>query len=148
MRKTQLILVVLLVLALQACAPRGETRTLNQVLTSAKDRYARVTAIKDGSSYNKLLDEVVDAMDELVVGGPRQAELTARVERIDQILSQLVDVAGYPSRPAMGELIDQYRAVSRRATESGLSLAQLKLLVARTYNLLAVELETTKFAVS
>ena len=125
-------------ICLAACAPRGETHTLETVLHTAKARYAALNATGLDSDASASLAKLVEGLKQMEGG---QAPAALANQNAD-LLTQLESKAGYTSRPSMHELIGQFKALPSTA-----NAAATKLLVARTYNLLASELETTRFAV-
>ena len=71
-----------------------------------------------------------------------EGEAARRAPVVGDRLSALVKRAGYTARPAFHELTNQFRMLSE--TGKG-NPGAVKLLVSRTYGLLASELETTRF---
>jgi len=162
-----------LVWFLTGCMPRGETRTLEQILTSAKENYMRAptTGVPDGSAI--ALKAATTDLDGLVAmslagsgpsdsgpsdSGPSDSGPSDSVQlkpdairkKVDSLASSmeiLVRNAGYTARPALGELIREYQAMSVAPADSEISAATLQLLAARTYTLFASELDSTKFSV-
>ena len=131
------------------CAPRGETKNLDEILANAKGRY---TALQREGKIEKPLQEKManlgDALDALVsqaeTGSVRVAESATGVA---VELAELTPKAGYTARPAFGELTKQYRHLGKSDDGRVVEGAKVKLLVARTYSLLAGELETSAFRV-
>ena len=144
MKRSLIAALALAVLVLNGCAPRGETRTLDEVLSTEKGRYqaARVGTFPEG--VGQAVGEVAKNI-ELALQGRDSKEIGKSLQQVAVNLEGLVDRAGYTSRAAMNEISEQYRALSE---SKAVSQAQVKLLAARTYSLLAGELTTTKFAVS
>lgn len=131
------------VLCLSACGPRGETKSLSQVYESSKQRFVTV---KDAAVPGDVAQPLKDIDSHLnQISGQEGAQASHTATEIVTLLVPLTTRAGYPTRPAMGEIITQYRMMS----ESGADVKNpsAKLLAARTYALLASELETTKFSV-
>jgi hypothetical protein len=129
------------------CAPRGESHTVEQILTDARSAYQSVSgkAPAESSAALKFLTASLDRLAGLGGGG----EAKAVSQEIASMLVELSPKAGYTVRPAMAELISQYRTI---ATDSGSSVSigapQLKLLAARTYALVTSELKTTQFKIA
>ena len=133
-------------LSVVGCGPRGESHTVEQILTDARSAYQSVSgkASAETSAGLKFLTASLDRVAGLGGGG----EARAISAEIATMLTELSPKAGYPARPAMAELINQYRAVaSNSASTVSIGAPSLKLLAARTYALVASELETTKFKV-
>ena len=74
-------------------------------------------------------------------------QVASDAAKVAEVLTGLVKVAGYTSRASMGEIIMQHRVLGVDAAKGDVNAARVKLLVARTYNVLTSELETTKFSV-
>lgn len=127
-----------------ACGPRGESHTVDEIFTDAKVGYVNASA-KLSADLGTSLKTLSGSLDRLAgVGGGGDARPIAG--EIAGALTTLSSKAGYTARPALAELINQYRAI---ANSSGapmtLGAANLKLLAARTYSLLAAELATSRF---
>lgn len=139
--------VVLSILAasLVGCGPRGETLTLDEVLANAKQRYARVNAAGAAQEVQVALKELEKGLGTLSSGDMSAAQ--TELDTIATNLNKLVGKAGYTVRPSLGEMLAQYRSLSQAAATGSITVPQLKLLTARTYELLASEMETTKFGV-
>ena len=152
--------------ALVSCAPRGETKSLEEVFQIAKTRYERsLSAVELSADTDSALSQVGESMQELLQADTTD-EVAKAAARVETLLGELVVKAAYTNRPAMGELLKAYRgltgesgrevALSISSREEGAtadherSVANLetrKLLVARSYNALSQELETTSFRV-
>jgi hypothetical protein len=64
-------------------------------------------------------------------------------------LTSMLPKAGFTQRPAMTELIKQYRQIADASgTQVAAGAANLKLVAARTYALLSAELTSTNFRIS
>ncbi len=129
---------------LAGCGPRGESHTVDEIFTDAKAGYVSVASnlSPDVSTSLKTLSGSLDRL--AGVGGAGDARPIAG--EVAGTLTTLSAKAGYTARPALAELINQYRSI---ANSSGapitLGAANLKLLAARTYSLLTAELNTSKF---
>jgi hypothetical protein len=147
---------------LVSCAPRGETKSLEEVFQIAKTRYERsLSAVELTADTDTVLSQLGDSMQELLQADTTDAVAKA-ASRVEMLLGQLVVKAAYTNRPAIGELLKAYRgltgdsgrevALSVSASDQGSATAATnietrKLLVARSYNALSQELETTSFRV-
>jgi hypothetical protein len=91
---------------------------------------------------------LTSALDRLAgIGGGGEAKVVAG--EIATALTKLSTKAGYTARPAMAELINQYRVIANDSSvKASIGSANLKLLAARTYALVASELATTQFKIS
>ncbi len=132
------IIAIVFLCLISACAPRGEYKSVDTLLTLAKERYAKVATVET----------------------PAKAELTPLTEKLELVvtdhtiatdiaksLRKLIKQAGYTSRPAMNELVLQYESVANNSGKL-VNDASLKLLTSRTFNLLATELQSTAFRIS
>jgi hypothetical protein len=124
------------VIAISACAPRGESKSLSEVLDGAKTRYAEASGKTQVEGLSALEGSLANLIENPSAAGAKS---------ISETLRKLIMKTGYTSRPALGELIEQYQIIGFDTSEMPVNRARVKLLVARTYNLLARELETTAF---
>ncbi len=131
----------LFVVVLSSCAPRGETQTMDEILESSVKRYEAALGgdvdprVKgDLSLVASYLDNILEAREV----GDSSRELAEK-------LYELTAHAGFTARPAIGELAKQYTQLAEQSGE-GVKEGRRKLLVSRTYTILAQELETMKFA--
>ena len=134
------LLLVLTIISVSACAPRGESKTLEEVLQLSQDRYSEASEEAGSVKVAGVLKQTSRHLESLLGGDPTgQSKLMYETANL---LSDLTQNAGYTSRPAMTELVNQYRELGHigRAERD-----QVALLVSRTYSILASELETTKF---
>ncbi len=134
-----------LILAVQACSPRGETYSLQEVLNGAKVEYKAALLRIHSPEVASSLSEVEQLLIKLEGPQPDQEGASA-ARSVAAALTTLVPKAGYTTRPAMGQIIDQYRVLGEKKAGEQVTQAQLKLLVSRTYSLLASELAGTHFA--
>jgi hypothetical protein len=133
---------VMTLAAMAACGPRGETKSLDEVLQIARDRYEHVKGAQVAGDVRTALDQIGSDLQDLT-----KAPAAAKAADVAQLLSSLGTKAAYTTRPALAELVTQYRVMGSDSASAG-SPARVKLLVSRTYHMLAAEMETTKFAVS
>ena len=136
------IISLILVLNLTACEfPRGESKSLSDVLKISQERYAAATKSLNSPEINTQLSSIEAALNELIAD-PN----TGRKEKATQVASALfalVQSAGQTSRPALYELAQQFVAIAKVPSAEE---AQLKLLASRTLSALASEAETTGFS--
>lgn len=130
---------------LSACAPRGETKTLDDIYQSSKARFSAVQGAAVPAEIGQPLKQVSGRLEELSAQKGSQASQTAG--EVAELLAPLITKAGFTARPALGEVVSQYRMMANAAGKD-IETPQAKLLAARTYALLASELETTKFSVN
>lgn len=139
------VLIFILAALVSGCAPRGETKSLDEVLQLAKDRYAEVAAKAPEGAVRGSLDALTQELDRLVAS---KGAAATQARQISMLLSGLTDKAGFTARPGLTELSQQYRRIASSGDVPANEGSRVKLLVARTYNLVASELESTKFSVS
>lgn len=137
------LLLIALCLAAAACEPRGETRSLSDVFETSKRRFTDSKSANVPQGPSAALQAIPPLIEQLATQlGPQSPKIAGEVA---DLLNSLVDHAGYTSRPGFTELINQYRMMTIQRSEG--EQAAARLLVARTYSLLASELETTRFSV-
>jgi hypothetical protein len=134
-------------LTVSGCAPRGESHTVEQILTDARSSYQSASASFSGD-VSPALKSLSSSLDRLAgIGGAGDAKTIS-----GEIATGLTDLSGkigYTSRAAMAELVSQYRTVSESSgSAASIGAPSLKLLVARTYSLVTAELKTTQFKIS
>lgn len=131
---------ILGLISTSACKPRGESKSLQDVVQTAQSRYRKAF---DGSSFPEKVDgrlkEVTSELEALLKGS---GDEKGRIGSVVSHLRALIGAAGYTSRPAFGELIDQFSAFQ---IQSEINKDALALVVARTFFLLASELEGVRF---
>jgi hypothetical protein len=130
------------------CGPRGESDTLEGLLATAKYRYQRSMRANVGGEVKTILDQMSPKLEALA-SAKSGSQLPSLAEGTANDLSSVIHRASYTNRPAMAELVNQYRIMAEagQASEQAVDAAAVKLLTSRTYQLLAAELETTKFQV-
>lgn len=139
---------------LAGCAPRGETHSLEQVLSDARARFvaAQKRTNGDGSGEGTAtVQQSIQAMEAMLKASDLK-EAAPQAAAVEAKLETLIDHAGYPTRPALSEIIKEYRSIGSGVIPEAVASSQadqvstVKLLVARTYALLASELETANFS--
>jgi len=141
-RRIALPLLLLSTLVLAACAPRGETRTLEEIYDSSKARFEQSVSNASSTQLNQELNQLA----EKVIGFQKDETIEIARDISEQLLA-LTSQAGFTSRPALTEIQKQYLFISQLSSADNLSEAQKKLLAARTFSILAQEMETTGFRV-
>lgn len=132
---------------ISGCAPRGESHTVDEILSDARAGYKTIVAGR-AQGYKDQLSALQVRLDKLagIGGGGDARSLSGEVA---QSLQTLIQHAGFTVRPAMGEIMNQYRVVATSASKHvSIGAPNLKLLVARTYTLITSELKTTQFKIS
>lgn len=135
---------VVSVVSFAGCGPRGEAHTVDQILSDARGGYESV-ASKVSPNDNGAIRTLTSNIDKVAgIGGGGDARSLS-----SDIAAQLEGLsvrAGYTARPAMAELVNQYRNVAAdKGANVSIGAPHLKLLAARTYSLLTAELNTTQF---
>lgn len=135
--------------ALNACAPRGESQNLSDILTQSRDRYRISEKSISDTERKGQLTQLAERLNQIEKVQDPEALKPATAE-IKAALSQLLKHAGYTVRPSLSELISQYQAIANgSAVTTDPSLPgspEVRLLLVRTYSVLATELETGKFS--
>ena len=129
------------------CGPRGESHTVDEIFTDAKAGYVDVSN-KASPELGTSLKTLSGSLDRLagIGGGGDSRQVSSEIAGTLTTLSQK---AGYTARPALAELINQYRSIANSSgAPAKLGAANLKLLAARTYSLLTAELSTSQFRLS
>lgn len=129
------------VLCLCGC-PRGETKSLGEVYEIAKQRFVSVKDAAVPEDVSQPLKDIDSHLNQIAAEEGTKAAQSAG--QLAALLTPLTTRAGYPTRPAMGEIVAQYRMM---AEGNDVKNPTARLLAARTYSLLASELETTRFSV-
>ena len=137
--------------SLLACAPRGETRSLDQVLEAARERYGAVSNVPVDPQVGQILTPITQPLSDLE-NPLALTQFTQMSASLADLLDSLDRKAGYTSRASLADIANQYRGLSSQAKgqtniDAKAQLARTRLLIARTYGLLASELETTRFAI-
>ncbi len=142
----RIIVTAIALCGLIGCAPRGETKTLEQILELAKSRFSSALTVNDGGSAQAVGSGTVKSLEQALLSAENgEPGLGKTLAEIGNNLAVLTSSSGFTSRPAMNELSLQYRHLG---SSGNASAEQVKLLASRTYNLLASELETTGFKYS
>ena len=129
--------VVTICTLLSSCAPRGEYKSVNELLTKARQRYSK--NFNQSSAVASDLQSLSNLLDSLVT-----EQRLDMAKEISESLRSLNNKAGYTTRPALNEIILQYQAIAQKQAMDNKD-GTIKLIVSRTYNLLASELESTGF---
>lgn len=126
------------------CAPRGESHTVDEIFSDAKSGYVEASG-KAPADMGTSLKTLSGSLDRLAgLGGGGDARQVSG--EIAGTLATLSAKAGYTARPALAELINQYRNIADTSgSPTTLGAPNLKLLAARTYSLLTAELTTSQF---
>ena len=117
--------------------------TLDEIFADARSGYV-ASAGGAPSDVAATLAKVAQEMD-LVAGQTGGAgDVRTAAAQIAGSLDELMGKAGVTVRPAMAELSNQFRSIAAGSEAAG--SPALRLLVARTYTLMATELRTSKFS--
>lgn len=126
------------------CQPRGEQRSVSEVLETAKSEYRSVSKTVLDDSVRQRVDRITTVLEEMLATQEVKTIRAKAAEASDALQSVYLD-SGYTSRPALGELVNEYRMLADNYTGE-FSKGQVPLLVSRSYGWLASELEGVKFA--
>jgi len=140
-RFSPLILLIMLILQ-SGCLPRGETRSLDQVYQSSKQRFYARSEGDLPSGVGEDLKTIAGNLEQ-AAHTPASGPLASQVAKT---LETLTFKAGYTSRPAFGEIIKQWRAVEAHPPQSSRSQSSITLLASRTFSVLASELGGVRFS--
>ncbi|MEN9847240.1 MAG: hypothetical protein RIS36_2387 [Pseudomonadota bacterium] len=134
------------VVLVSGCGPRGESHTIEQIFSDARAAYSKM-ASKATPDMNATLTGIVGSLDKIArQGGGDVRQLSAAIA--DGLTAMLPKV-GFTQRPAMTELIKQYRQIAEGTGAHLTSGApNLKLVAARTYSILSAEITSTNFRIS
>jgi hypothetical protein len=127
---------------LLGCQPRGETKSLSEVLAGEKARFYAEAERKLPKDVQSELTQAATALEELEVKRAGD-EVTRSADSLILALRSLNLRAGYTTRPALNELLKQWKALQN---ENQLVGSTSRLLIARTYGLLSSELKGVRFA--
>lgn len=132
---------------LVGCGPRGETKSLQQVLEIARQEYVENVRSEQSGALQGQLKELARNLEEMVGANGMGAQIAQASGNVAAALSVLIGTAGYTSRASLGEILMQHRVLVGDAAQSEINPARIKLLVARTYSVISSEMATTKFSV-
>ena len=121
---------------------RGETKSLDQIFTAAQERFTGIN--KDGlpGEAATALTHVTGELGKLV---SQTGDTNGAVSAIEEDLGTLLPLAGYPVRPALTEVRNEFLEASNGAA---LNAAQAKLLAFRAYTVLSEELSQGRFQIN
>ena len=129
---------------LSGCAPRGESKDLDEILLIARNKYQEISKADVGNDVGKDL-EALNQHLESISGLRGNAPVVDSLKQTAEILTKVTDHSGYTQRTAMTELATQYRQISASKELPTVGTPVLKLLAARTFTIVTAELESTKF---
>lgn len=144
-RKTYFAIVVLVSLILTSCGPRGESKSVGEVLSIAQQEFNE--QLEHAGAAKEQIATVQRNLEVLINERSDRSGLSSAATEISQQLSELTRHAGYTSRPALTELVNQFRELSVDAAAGNAQANRLRLMASRAYATLASELATTKFSV-
>lgn len=128
---------------LLGCAPRGESKTIEELVAVAQSRIAEAE-VKGEGQVSEAVSELTTSLQNILTTAESSATIEGKaLASISEMIRMLIPKAGVTSRASLSELSKQYQILG-----SGASVGsdQAKLLVARTLHTVASELETTKFS--
>lgn len=118
---------------------RGESKSISEVLQIARTRYSDAQSLGLDRSVVSTLEKTTGELNEML--DKKQGRAT-RAAQVADLLNALSPRANYTTRPALIEIIKAYRSIAENGAPNDVAV---ELLVARTYSLLASELETGEF---
>lgn len=133
------------VLFLGACGPRGETKSLNEILSIAQKDFA--DQISNAGDVKDRLTAIQSDLESLISEQSDSSMVSKAAGDVAQQLGVLISRSGYTSRPSFTELMNQFHELRTDAARGDAQLNRLKLIATRTYSALASELSTTRFTV-
>jgi hypothetical protein len=131
------------ILLIAGCAPRGESKSLGEVIEAGKARYMAAKGANVSDEIQTKLGVLTTKLDEVLGAAKQGAVNSATLGQIDEMLSELIGHAGVTARAGMNQLSKQYRELS--SSSEAASAGAVGLLVGRTYSAIGAELESTKF---
>ena len=150
--------ILLVTCFIQGCGSRGETRTMAEVLELARRDYDGVRRVAMRHGVSPRISPILSEIEQILSGfgaESRPGEKARSCRRMAELMLQLAPSAGYPSRPAFGEMAKAYgscagdgQRVHLQTENEAFESESLPLLVARSYHLLAAELGAARFSVS
>ncbi len=130
-------------LLIAGCAPRGESKTLSEVLDAGKARYLAAKSAKLSDTTQNQLTQLTTKLEGLLASSSQGSTSSADLNGADELLTELISHAGVTARAGMNQLARQFRELADLGGTN--NSGAVKLLVGRTYSALGAELETTKF---
>ncbi len=128
-----------------SCGPRGESKTVAEVLAISQAAFNE--QIGNAGPAKEKIVTVQRNLEVLLNDQSDRSGLSNAASEISTQLAELTRHAGYTSRPAFGELATQFRELSSDAAAGNAQANRLKLIASRAYSTMASELATTKFTV-
>jgi len=133
-----------------ACAPRGESISVEQSYENAKNRF-EIAESAAASSLSPEVKQKVDLLKESLAKFANLTEVTqlqSESKIVAATLKELLPISGYQNRPSIEEIQSQYAQAAGQSEYAGAIDATAKLLAMRTYHILSTELEGTKFNIA
>ena len=139
--------VISILVLLCSCQPRGETKSVDQVLEYEKARFSTASSVSLAPDIKASLGKTQELLEELLSEWNTPA-LSKDAVGVAELLGTLVGHAGVTARPAFDEIIREYRALGELPPEADVKTesGRIRLLVSRTYGLLASELQSRGFS--
>ncbi len=139
----QFVTVLTVSLCLIGCAPRGESKTIEELVAIAQSRIAEAEVKGDTPISAEVSDLKTSLENVLTVASAGTLVEGKTMSSIGDKIIALIPKAGVTSRASLSELSKQYQILGGGAS---VGADQAKLLVARTLHTVASELETTRFS--
>ena len=139
----RLAIIFVLVLFVAACQPRGETKSVDEVLSYEQQRFETLPVdAEDESRLNSLRSSLKDILSDW-----NTPHLIKDINLVSKDLSDISSSISFPMKPALDEIIREYKSLGEMPSDVDFSqeTGRIKLLVARTYGLLADEIASRNF---
>jgi hypothetical protein len=139
---------IIFLLTFLGCEPRGENKSLDQVLENAISRYENIVKKAESKGLTPPVLERLTNLNTTLRSINLSDKNTYKKVVLQDIIDNLISLtpeAGYTTRPALGEIVEQYSEMLSLISDKRIDVRALQLLVARTYFLLASELDGVRF---
>lgn len=122
---------------------RGESKSLDEVFSIAKDHFQAASQQDVPPEVSNALKNIQQNLESALAQSNAQSVIGS-INQISGDLTEILPKTGYTVRPALTELRNQFMELSDK---SGVNEEEIKLLASRTYSALEQELNTSKFSV-
>ena len=146
MRNKLYIPLLLLISVNIGCGPRGETKSLDEILKVSQDYFKDVSSKVPSNKLSSEVSESIKTLNDKLSSVLGSNDININKESLKDvlnILNKLTVGAGYTSRAQLGEISSQYNEIIQ---SGNLNENVKKLIVSRTYSLIASELEGVRFS--
>lgn len=130
-----------IVCVVAGCMPRGESHSLDVILSDAKSRYTSASSVTLKPEVSDKIKLITTSLDQL--SSDSTSDGSKLSNDIADALGAITPFAGTTNRPALYELSLQLKTIAEK--KESMPLNERKLIASRVYGALATELETVKF---